>query len=107
MTRRSTPLRKAALAVAVLATVAGCAHPGQNQYESYNVGHPIPVQFGSIVAARPIAIKGQPTGLGAGAGAAGGAIGGSTPARRTRSDRGPPGPALGWVAAWAAFDDGG
>ena len=78
MTRRSTPLGKAALAVAVLATVSGCAYPGQNQYESYNVGHPIPVLFGSIVAARPIAIKGQPTGLGAGAGAAAGAIGGST-----------------------------
>src|SRR6266849_5739687 len=67
MTRRSTPLGKAALAVAVLATVSGCAYPGQNQYESYNVGHPIPVLFGSIVAARPIAIKGQPTGLAAGA----------------------------------------
>ena len=78
MSRRPTPLRQAALAVAVVATVSGCAYPSQNQYESYNVGHPIPVQFGSIVSARPIAIKGRPTGLGAASGAAAGAIGGST-----------------------------
>lgn len=104
MTSKSTPLRRAAVAVAVLATVAGCAYPGQSQYESYNVGHPIPVQFGSIVASRPIAIKGQPTGLGAASGAAAGAIGGSTLGQGSGSAAAALGLALVGLAAGAIFE---
>ncbi len=77
MTQRAAPLRQVVLAVVVLATVSACAYPGQNRYYGYNVGYPMPVQFGTVVSSRQIEIKGTPTGLGAAAGGAAGGLGGA------------------------------
>lgn len=77
MQRRSIPLRKATCAIAVVVTLAGCAYPGENRYYEYSVGYPIPVQFGTVIASRPIEIKGTPTGLGGAAGGAAGGLAGS------------------------------
>jgi outer membrane lipoprotein SlyB len=77
MTKRLTRLRKAALAVALLAMVSSCAYPGQSLYYENNVGYPLSVQFGTVIAQRPIAIKGSPSGAGAIVGGAAGGLGGS------------------------------
>ncbi len=77
MKQRSTPIRKVALALAIVATLSGCAYPSQNLYYENNVGYPLSVQFGTVIAERPIAIKGAQSGAGALAGGAAGGIGGS------------------------------
>jgi outer membrane lipoprotein SlyB len=78
MTQRLTPLRKATLAVALAATVSSCAYPGENLYYENNVGYPLSVQFATVIAERPIEIKGQPSGAGALVGGAAGGIGGAS-----------------------------
>jgi outer membrane lipoprotein SlyB len=77
MTQRSTLIRNATLALAVVTAVSGCAYPGQNLYYESNVGYPLSVQFGTVIATRPIEIKGSPSGAGAAVGGAAGGIGGS------------------------------
>jgi outer membrane lipoprotein SlyB len=62
-----------AVMLLALGALAGCQHPGQNVYSSREVGRATSVNFGTVLAVREIAIKGEQTGLGA---ATGGAIGG-------------------------------
>jgi outer membrane lipoprotein SlyB len=78
MTLRATPRMSAILAIAAIATLAGCSYPGQNRYYAESVGQPMAVQFGTVVASRPIEIKGRPSGLGSAIGGAAGGLGGST-----------------------------
>jgi outer membrane lipoprotein SlyB len=67
-------LRPGAIALACMTLlVAGCATKGQNRYAFNEVGHASLVEFGTIVNARQVDIRGQNTGAGA---AVGGAAGG-------------------------------
>jgi outer membrane lipoprotein SlyB len=66
-----------ALALASVLAVSGCQHAGQNTYSAREVGRARVVNFGTVVAVREVAIKGEQTGLGAGVGGAVGGVAGS------------------------------
>jgi outer membrane lipoprotein SlyB len=63
------------LVAAVL--VSGCVDSGQNRYSYNDVGKTSVVQFGTVLAVRPIDITGQNTGAGAIAGGAAGGLAGN------------------------------
>jgi outer membrane lipoprotein SlyB len=54
--------------------MSGCASPGQSRYAVRDVGRASIVEFGTVVGARQVDIKGQNTGAGAIAGGAAGGI---------------------------------
>lgn len=71
-------LTKTISLITAAALLTGCAKlPAQNQYGFQDVGKATVVQFGTVVAERPIEITGETTGVGAAAGIGAGAIAGS------------------------------
>ena len=63
----------AALLGAML-VLAGCATQGQSRYSHQDVGRATVVEFGTVVASRPVDIKGQNTGAGGLVGATAGGL---------------------------------
>lgn len=68
-----TFLVQASVSACLLGSLAGCATQGQNRYSFQEVGQAAVVEFGTVIAARQVDIRGQNTGVG---GAVGGAAGG-------------------------------
>jgi outer membrane lipoprotein SlyB len=69
---------KRLLAVLFLSlSLSACAVDSQNTYGWQDVGHETSVEFGRIVAARPVKIQGQNTGTGAAVGMGAGALAGN------------------------------
>ena len=60
--------RLPALVVLTCLSIAGCATQGQSRYSYQDVGRASVVEFGTIIAARQVEIKGQNTGAGAAVG---------------------------------------
>lgn len=61
------------IAIACLSLgLTACETPGQNVYDYREAGQSVIVEFGTVVDARPIKIKGPNTGVGAAAGAGAG-----------------------------------
>ncbi|WP_451983460.1 hypothetical protein [Azospirillum endophyticum] len=56
-----------------MGSLAGCATQGQSRYSFQDVGRASAVEFGTVVASRPVDIRGQNTGVG---GVVGGTAGG-------------------------------
>ncbi len=65
------------IGIACILAAAGCQRPGQNVYSYSEVGKASLVNFGTLLAAREVAVQGQNTGAGALAGAAAGGIAGN------------------------------
>lgn len=65
------------LALAPLMFLIGCAQPGQNRYDFNDVGKATTVEFGTIIASKPVDITGRNTGGGALVGGAAGLGAGS------------------------------
>ena len=68
---------KIPIAILLAISLTACQHPGQSKYGYQDVGKATRVQFGTVVAHRPVTIQGQTSGVGATAAALGGALGGS------------------------------
>ena len=68
---------KILLGCLALASLSGCTKPGQNQYGYKDVGQSTLVEFGTVLASRPVEITGENTGVGALVGAGTGAGAGS------------------------------
>jgi outer membrane lipoprotein SlyB len=60
------------------AALGGCANPSQERYGHQDVGRAVVVEFGTVLAVRPVEITGRNSGLGGAVGAAAGGIGAST-----------------------------
>lgn len=77
MSSASVAMRVCSFGVVLLAAAAalsGCATQGQNRYSYQDVGRATAVEFGTIIASRPVDIKGQNTGVGGAVGAAAGGL---------------------------------
>jgi outer membrane lipoprotein SlyB len=72
-------MRRSRLALALLAALVlpGCQRSGQNTYSASEVGYARAVDFGTVVAVREVAIKGEQTGIGAAVGGAAGGVAGA------------------------------
>jgi len=74
---------KAAILVVLAATLSGCATQGQSRYSYQDVGRASVVEFGTVLASRPIDIRGQNTGAGGLVGATAGGLAMSNVGRGT------------------------
>jgi outer membrane lipoprotein SlyB len=64
-------------ALLLAATLTACAPASQNRYGYQDVGQASVIEYGKIIAERPVDITGKNTGIGAAAGVTAGGIGGS------------------------------
>lgn len=67
-------MKAAVLSVFLAGMLAGCATQGQSRYSYQDVGRATSVEFGTVVASRPVDIKGQNTGVGGAVGATAGGL---------------------------------
>lgn len=69
-------MRRAAMVVLAVASLAGCQNQGQSVYRFHEVGRANVVNFATVLAVREVGIQGQNTGTGAAVGSlAGGMVG--------------------------------